>query len=949
MTARAGPDPRLDSMRSVNRAIARVLGREPGWSAAATAAEPGAAHAPEIVVVDAGGRAAVLVADFRPAAALRGRVEAAAAGGGAAGPREPACAVGVALPGDLAGCGLAEAEARLLACDALEYHVRAGGGHALPASGCLRGSMIDIRAAIRAATAPRDAIAEACGLAAGGMRELVGIIAGPACRRAQGEICRMLGQGPGEYTWRMAALVLLNAAALYVGLAGRRGGMPPLTELSAAGAASRGPLLAAWSRAGRGGLAPIFDSAAAVLRPLPDGAAGRVIRAMAGATSGLPATGGRGFGDFYGMLYQRQLYDRRRAAAFYTRPEAAALLAELAMRGPCDAAWRDGDALRKVRIADMACGSGSLLRAAYDHIVDCSPLDVSPLHADIMRSCLWGFDIFPVAAHFAASSLASAFPGQGFGECRIYARRIGAGAGGCRLGSLDLVAEDAPPGGDSLGHGSCDYVIMNPPFVRSTDHGERKRDPVPQYAVFGNTPEAQRAMSRRGKELFRGTCAHGNAGLGTYFLAVCHKKLRPGGRLGLILPDTLLSGESWAKSRLLVSEWYDDVAVVSVGHGRDGTYSADTGMHEVMLVGERRRSRRAPGDEEPRVKFVQLDRMPRSRLEALAVARCVWGADPPRLEDGAGRAALMMGGEAVGRAASCPIDGDRWWCRRAGDIQMLGLAYRLAHSLPLPAGTARPRGSAGGRAIPVTALGRVARMGRLHRDIADSSESSARAPFVRLPYARGSKFPCLWANDAEAQACMAVSPDSSLEKKPGASAGAVRGAWSTRTRLHLNNNVGYASQRLIAAYTERPTLGGRGWPNVMIDERFEKAMAVWCNSALGLLLYWSASGAQQPGRGMMGISAFRKSFFVLDATKLAEEQISALDGLFDRLCRRPLRPFSEIGADPVRRDLDASMLKILGVDGMDLGQLYEWISNDPQFSRAASGRGAPAAGGGAAE
>lgn len=494
----------------------------------------------------------------------------------------------------------------------------------------------------------------------------------------------------------------------------------------------------------------------------------------------------------------------------------------------------------------------------------------------------------------------------------------------------------------TMRHESCDYVIMNPPFIRSTDHGEHRKDPVPQYAVFGNTPETQRAMSRRDKALFKETCANGNAGFGTYFLAICHKKLRPGGRFGLILPDTALSGESWSKSRLLVSEWYDNVTVVSVRHGQDGTYSADTDMHEVMLVGERRESRRPAGSGRPRVKFVQLDHMPRSKLEALAVAKYIKSTDAVDLEDAAGHTTLKVGGDPVGRMISCPVDGDRWWCRRVADIQMLEFAYGLACSLPLAAGGASPRRSARERTIPVTRLGTIAKMGRLHRDIADDSESGARAPFRRLPHARGSKFPCLWANDAGAQACMAASPDCSLEKKPGASAGAVRDAWSTRTRLHLNNNVGYASQRLIAAYTERPTLGGRGWPNVTIDERFEKAMAVWCNSTLGLLLYWSASGAQQPGRGMMGISAFRKNFVVLDVTRLAEGQVSALDGLFDRLCRRQLRPFSELGGDPVRRDLDVSVLRILGADGIDLGRLYEWISNDPQFSRGASGRGAPA-------
>ena len=908
------------------------------------------------MVVDTGGSAAIIETEFHPAAALRSDVER-AGGFELAELGAPACVIGIALPDELAGCRETEIEAKLFECDSLEYYIRLGDDCSLPSSGYLRGTLIDIRAAIRLASVPRELIDQSYAFTAKGMQRIVCLLRETPGRRAQGAVCAALGQDPDEYTWRMAALVLLNAATFYEDLACRRDDVPPLAELSAAGTASKERVLEEWRGARGIGYAPIFDTAISMLRSLPGCAAGKVIKVMADVSSGLLAAGAYKFGDIYGMLYQKQLYDRKRVAAFYTRPEAATLLAELAMRGPDDAAWHDEGLLRKTRIADMACGSGSLLHAAYSHIINCSSLDLSAMHPDIMRNCLWGFDIFPTATHFAVSSLSSLFPGQKFGECRIYTRRIGVDAHGCYLGSLDLVDQNTQLGiaGERLGgggsvqtgeaamrHASCDYVIMNPPFIRSTDHGEHRKDPAPQYAVFGSAPEAQRAMSRRDKALFKGTCANGNAGLGTHFLAICHKKLRPGGRFGLILPDTALSGESWSKSRLLVSEWYDNVTAVCVRHGQDGTYSADTDMHEVMLVGERRESRRPAGSGRPRVKFVQIDRMPRSKLEALAVAKCINTTDAVDLEDAAGHTTLKVGGDPVGRMISCPVDGDRWWCRRVADIQMLEFAYCLACSLPLAAGGASPRRSARERTIPVTRLGTIARMGRLHRDIADGGESGARAPFRRLPHARGSKFPCLWANDAGAQACMAVSPDCSLEKKPGASAGAVRDAWSTRTRLHLNNNVGYASQRLIAAYTERPTLGGRGWPNVTIDERFEKAMAVWCNSTLGLLLYWSASGAQQPGRGMMGISAFRKNFVVLDVTRLAEGQVSALDGLFDRLCRRPLRPFSELGGDPVRRDLDASVLRILGADGIDLGRLYEWISNDPQFSRGASGRGAPA-------
>ena len=656
-----------------------------------------------------------------------------------------------------------------------------------------------------------------------GCKKIVHAIKNAGGKRAQDAICAALGQAPEEYTWRMAALVLLNATTFYEELAGHRDDISPLSALPAAGTIPKERLLDAWRRARGIDYAPIFDSAIAMLRSLPSGAASKIVKTMVDVSSGLLATGAHKFGDFYGMLYQRQLYDRKRVAAFYTRPEAATLLAELVMRGPNDAAWHDEPLLKKMRIADMACGSGSLLSAAYNHIVNCSSLDLEEIHPDIMRNCLWGFDIFPVATHFAVSSLSSMFPSRAFDECRIYTRRIGADAHGYYLGSLDLIDQNTqlgiagerlggrggrPTGEATMRHESCDYVMMNPPFIRSTDHGEHRKDPVPQYAVFGNPPETQRAMSLHEKRLFKGTCANGNAGFGTYFLAICHKKIRPGGRFGLILPDTALSGESWRKARQLVSLWYDNITVVSVRHGRDGTYSADTAMHEIMLVGERRGSPRTANGDRPRVKFVQLDRMPRSKLESLVIAKYIKSTPAVDLEDAMGHTTLMIGDEAVGHMINCPIDGGRWWCRRVADVSMLEFAYGLAHSLPLAAGGARRQPAAGRQAIRMTRLGDIAKMGRLHRDIADKSPSGDRAPFRRLPHAPGSRFPCLWANDAKTQVSMAVQPDSSLEKKPAAGKKAVQDAWSTRTRLHLNNNVGYGAQKLIAAYTETPTLGG---------------------------------------------------------------------------------------------------------------------------------------------
>ena len=70
---------------------------------------------------------------------------------------------------------------------------------------------------------------------------------------------------------------------------------------------------------------------------------------------------------------------------------------------------------------------------------------------------------------------------------------------------------------------------------------------------------------------------------------------------------------------------------------------------------------------------------------------------------------------------------------------------------------------------------------------------------------------------------------------------------------------------------------------------------------------------------------------MLDVTRTTKRQLSRFDDLFDRLSKKALRPYNDLKNDPVRHDLDAAVLEVLKIDGVDLGPVYEWIANDPQF------------------
>ena len=69
-------------------------------------------------------------------------------------------------------------------------------------------------------------------------------------------------------------------------------------------------------------------------------------------------------------LFPKLSDDRKQAAAFYTQPATAELLATLTIRSEAldPAEWTSPDLFRRHSLADLACGTGTLLRAGYRRI-----------------------------------------------------------------------------------------------------------------------------------------------------------------------------------------------------------------------------------------------------------------------------------------------------------------------------------------------------------------------------------------------------------------------------------------------------------------------------------------------------------------------------------------------------------------------------------------------------
>lgn len=103
---------------------------------------------------------------------------------------------------------------------------------------------------------------------------------------------------------------------------------------------------------------PISHIATRLLLPIPDAIANRVSE-LASAADDLAGIGVTTMHDLAGRMFQQLIADRKFLATFYTLPPSAAMIADLAV-ARLDARWGDDSSVTGLRVADLACGTGTL-------------------------------------------------------------------------------------------------------------------------------------------------------------------------------------------------------------------------------------------------------------------------------------------------------------------------------------------------------------------------------------------------------------------------------------------------------------------------------------------------------------------------------------------------------------------------------------------------------------
>ena len=888
---------------------------------------------PDIVIRPPGGIPVVLETEFMPARSVEADAQARLGQFLQYNGDRIEQTIAVQIPRELSQAPQADLEQHI---EAAEFHYctyslqEADTAVRWPATGWLAGSIDDLASCIENVSLSERLLAEgtqileqSIGEAAGKLRETAGL-------HALENIAQSLHQEDGEQTSRMAMAIVANALVFHTAIVEAHG-IATIDELRIPGRndVSKGRLLECWQHVlDNINYYPIFRIASDLLLPIPDGTANAVLNRLAQAASDLAGLGATTLHDLSGRMFQRLIADRKFLATFYTLPTSAALLGELAMaRLDAETDWSDPDALTSLRVADLACGTGALLSAAYRAIAARyrrTGGDDQALHQQMMERALIAADIMPAATHLTASMLSSAHPGTTFGRTRVHTLPYGQQSQEKRhtmaLGALDLIEDDTAPSlfgtGVTVAHGTgadvetegsqdmilpretADLVIMNPPFTRPTNH-EKAEVPVPSFAGLGKTEDEQRAMAKRLAEIrqrLANPVGHGNAGLASNFIDLAHVKTKSGGVLALVLPAVCVSGESWKDVRHLLEDKYKDLVLVTIAaHGQtDRAFSADTGMAEALVVA----TKCCSGHDSKRGEtlFVNLYHRPHSLAEAFEMARAVHRLTP---QDRQGR--LCVGDrETIGTYIRAPLS--QGGCASLRETTLAATAIGLAAgTLHLPQGYSTT--------LPMTQLRDLGKEGLYHLDISGGiSNGVPRGPFEIISIQGVPQYPVLRSHDAKRERSLIVPPDSEGEVRPGCDDRAVS-VWNrTASRLHFNLDFQINSQSLTACLTPTKAIGGRAWPNFIPEQdEWTLPLVLWSNTTLGLIAFWWIGTRQQQGRACLTITQLPR-LTVLDPRSLSQEQLTQAESIFERFKEKEFLPANEAYRDDARQALDRAVL-----------------------------------------
>ena len=634
--------------------------------------------------------------------------------------------------------------------------------------------------------------------------------------------------------------------------------------------------------------------------------------------------------DITGQLIQHTVLNRKTLASYHTGAPIAAFLAEMAIPAAEELASIAGEQ-STIRVIDPTSGTGTLLKAAADTFnMRLSQHLSNPASQSVnLNLALTGFDILPANTALTSAALHQYPDAQQTVSTLPYgpvtANKQRSTPRDLSLGALELIDPTSPLSNDlklrdkHLQHGEQHLVIMNPPFTKYPSQQETDRN-VDQK-LGKTTPHELKEMEDRSSELATRSTNQAAIELAPMFAALAQDLTAPGGYMALILPMTAVSSPArinngtpagWSLFRQTTTRKFDHITVISLtGHQQYGaSFSNETQIAEVILI-----ARKLPKGQKPtrEATFINMAAPPVDDEEAYNFAQALKQPQPNAPEHELDFVHhITYAGRTIATKVTAKLpEADPWPTAGAADPKVVRTALnlrsgRLAKHTNTPSAT-----------IPVTTF--------KHIGVTASIQAHRRKGFLitrgepvppALPYL-DSRHPSL-------KNTMLLTPRHSAFSK---SSQTTFDAAEQAGTLHIASNHRYNSQPLAAAATD-PCLAGPGWTTIRMDQTtFDRAIALWMNSTLGLVSQWAAANRTQPGMGYLPRS-LTQSLITLDPSQLTHPQLAAVERLFSDISSASLLPAASAWKDPVRIELDRRLLQeVLQIKDDATPALVRWLRN----------------------
>ncbi|MFC1486369.1 hypothetical protein ACFLRN_01600 [Thermoproteota archaeon] len=686
--------------------------------------------------------------------------------------------------------------------------------------------------------------------------------------------------------------------------------------------------------------APIFKVAREILLSLPSNPeTEQALRRLAKSALKISRNRSALRHDLMGRIFHRLLADAKFYGIFYTKIPAATILLKLAIENnEWSIDWTDPDSICELQIADLACGTGTLLKSAMEAIVDryieetieigkkAQPTEVNRC---VIENSLWGFDVLSSAIHLAASALVMHDPNATVSKMRLYALPLGGNQ--LKLGSIEFALGNTMHIqktliGASIGPETAttrelqstslpmlDICTMNPPFTRS----------VYGNLLFGgvNVTNRSELQKRLRTVLNKGKLdANITAGLGSVFVAIADKMMKKNGVLALVLPKTILSGIAWEPTRSLFKKYQLQYVVCSHEPG-NWNFSESTSLSEVLLVLVKKK--------EPNIStlFVNLWSQPKTNIESLAIVRQIQQNIPAELETTTGICEIKTGDKKYGEMTKLSIKDYNQisWAIPTSFAQtdLCRIAFFLSQGkIFVPT-----KGEVG--RLKIKKLEDLFILGPDGRDIYDGFSLTGNQTM----------YSAFWGYNSENLRQISQNSNQSLnpltEALPGRNLRDANLLWSRAGTLMLPKELRLTTSCVTGVVLPKKALSNVWWPTRSLSQdeesqlSMERNLALWFNSSLGLLSLLM-NRQETEGSWVKFPKKWYEQLEIFDIEALNEDQLILLDELWNEVHMNDLLPLPEMNSDKTREKIDNVFSNILSIPS--LAYLRELLSREPMIS-----------------